>query len=89
MPFMIQVFRDYNDTLASLECLFYHQDKEQAENEAELKAVAVAEKAARFAGVPTLGSEMNAPLALPAPGYGMPRLPPAHYSNPFGGYPGY
>ena len=73
MPFMIQVFGDYNDTLASLESRFDHQNKEKAETEADLKtaAEAEAERAARFVGIPTLGSGMNAPLALPAPGFSL------------------
>eukprot|EP00475_Leptophrys_vorax_P023365 TRINITY_DN31984_c0_g1_i1.p1 TRINITY_DN31984_c0_g1~~TRINITY_DN31984_c0_g1_i1.p1 ORF type:complete len:1710 (+),score=512.71 TRINITY_DN31984_c0_g1_i1:70-5199(+) len=68
MPFMIQVFRDYNDKIKALEDKFAQQDAD-AEAEAkdkQKKEEEEAEKAARILGIPTLGMGMNAPLALPA-----------------------
>jgi len=95
MPFMIQVFRDYNDKLESLESRFMSQDQDKEKEMADKKAIEEqeAEKAARFVGIPTLGSGMHAPLALtagPAQSYG---LPPSQYGfppqqqQPYGGSP--
>jgi len=100
MPFMIQVFRDVNDRIKSLEDKFAAQDKKlEDEEEAERKAKeAEADKAAKFvSSVPLLGPPMgmNAPLALPAPPgmfppppgmYGGGMYPAPGFGGGFGGY---
>jgi len=80
MPFMIQVFRDYNDKIKALEDKFVamEQAAEAEEEEKKKKEEAEAKSAAQFVGLPTLGSMGSGPLALPAApslAFGMP--PPA------------
>jgi len=93
MPFMIQVFRDYNDKIKALEERFSQQDTD-AESEAKEKAKKEeedAEKAARILGIPMLGMGMNAPLALPAApsmmggGFGGPPVGAYGFGPPMGG----
>jgi clathrin heavy chain len=86
MPFMIQVFRDYNDKIKALEDKFAAQERAAEEAEAKKKESQedVARKEAIALGLPIPGMMMNAPLALPAapsmgfgpppPGFGMPPM---------------
>jgi clathrin heavy chain len=100
MPFMIQVFRDYNDKIKALEDKFSAQERaaEEEEEKQKQKEEAEAEKAAQILGIPTLAHPINMPLALPAapsmmggyPGGGGYGVPPMGYGvpppgNPYGG----
>jgi len=74
MPFMIQVFRHYDERIKTLEDRFNSQDVEnqKAEEEEKKKQEVENSKAAAFVGVPSLGAPM---LALPpSSGMGMPMM---------------